>query len=146
MADKVDMIPVDTRAVVLDTWAMTATEVGSMMLHVFDCWKNGTVGECCPEWVRREWGKAVSRDFRGYQKPGPVCRYYGAEWPSIRSAILARDGHCCTKCNETHGLHVHHIQKLQSFHGDTKAANRPDNLITLCSDCHLAAHGKVRRS
>lgn len=57
--------------------------------------------------------------------------------PSVRRAILARDGHRCISpgCGARHFLEVHHLEPRRKG-GD----NRPDNLRTLCSACHRFAH------
>ena len=63
---------------------------------------------------------------------------YGKDWPQIRDAVIERDRHECTLCH-TKGsvsmLHVHHIQPFRTF-ADKRKANDPENLITLCPDCH----------
>jgi len=57
--------------------------------------------------------------------------------PSIRAAVLARDGHRCQSpgCGATRFLEIHHV--VPRAEGGT---NRPDNLIALCSRCHRFAH------
>ena len=60
-------------------------------------------------------------------------------WPIVRDAVLDRDGHRCRICGETDDLHVHHI--LPRHCG---GADSPVNLITLCADCHMAAHRNRR--
>ena len=69
--------------------------------------------------------------------------------------ILRRDNYTCQNCGEFHGsineygiklpttdgqLEIHHKQQVQCGGNDS-----PDNLITLCKNCHLAAHGKTCR-
>lgn len=64
---------------------------------------------------------------------------------NVRQYVLHRDGYTCQCCG-AHGtskkavkLHVHHL-------GSRKVGgNAPDNLITLCEDCHKAYHaGKIQ--
>jgi 5-methylcytosine-specific restriction endonuclease McrA len=69
---------------------------------------------------------------------------YPPDWDSRRSAVLARDSHCCRQCGYPDGyktrprkLHVHHIRSLRD--GGTNAMS---NLVTLCSRCHSATHRK----
>ena len=50
----------------------------------------------------------------------------------LRQAVLARDGHRCTRCGSTDALEVDHIQP-QSRGG----SDDPRNLRVLCRDCHL---------
>ncbi|MFU8868290.1 HNH endonuclease [Natronococcus sp.] len=66
-------------------------------------------------------------------------RLYGHEWFKIRNRILNRDENTCRNCGETTNLVVHHVVPIQ-----TRGTNRPDNLLTLCRDCHRAAHGHRR--
>ena len=66
-----------------------------------------------------------------YQK-GEMYNQY-----NVRQYVLFRDGYKC-KCCGKHGdgvkLHVHHKESRQT------GGDAPDNLITLCEDCHKALH------
>ncbi len=55
---------------------------------------------------------------------------------STRKAVYRRDGYRCALCDSTKYLQIHHAVK-RSLGG----SNRPENLITLCADCHALAHG-----
>ena len=59
------------------------------------------------------------------------------EWKAKRLEILERDGKCCTKCDKTTYLHVHH-----TYYEDNKFAWEYPNeaLITLCKGCHYKFH------
>lgn len=127
----------------MDSQPMTAREIGEMMLHVFDCWSNGMVGDCCPEWTRVGWAKAVACDFRGYRKPAPTYRYYGSQWPVIRAAVLDRDGRC-RGCGRGGPLDVHHRKPFTAF-VSRNDANAMDNLVALCKSCHVTADRAYRR-
>jgi hypothetical protein len=70
--------------------------------------------------------------------------YYGPNWDRRRSEILARDSYECVECGITrdshkelydHDLHVHHI-KPKSACDSFEETNDPENLITLCRECH----------
>lgn len=55
---------------------------------------------------------------------------------NVKAYVLHRDGHQCQNCKTKKGkLHVHHI--VFRSHGGT---NIPNNLITLCKDCHDRLH------
>ncbi|MFO7652730.1 MAG: HNH endonuclease, partial [Candidatus Krumholzibacteriia bacterium] len=58
--------------------------------------------------------------------------------PSVRAAVLARDGYRCRTpgCSRTRFLKVHHIVPRARGGG-----NALENLITYCSACHRHRHG-----
>lgn len=57
-----------------------------------------------------------------------------------RKAIYRRDGYRCALCDSTKYIQLHHI--IPRGAGGT---DHPHNLITLCADCHAAAHGMMLR-
>lgn len=70
--------------------------------------------------------------------------YYGENWHEQRRSVLQRDKFECQKCGiseEEHeqlyemGLDVHHIVPIREFE-EKEEANRLDNLVTLCRNCH----------
>lgn len=67
----------------------------------------------------------------------PGTGEYGPDWtPELRERIYKRDAYCCCLCENTGPkLQVHHID------GD-RTNNEDTNLLTLCSPCHLAYHGR----
>ena len=74
-------------------------------------------------------------------KPVPVGTDYQKgemyDQYNVRQYVLFRDGYRCQCCGK-HGdgvkLHVHHKESRQT------GGNAPNNLITLCEDCHKALH------
>jgi len=55
----------------------------------------------------------------------------------LKAKILKRDGHACVECGATPCiLHVAHIEDYR-INGN----NHPDNLRTLCPECHAAEGG-----
>ena len=55
---------------------------------------------------------------------------------NVKAYVLYRDGFQCPKCKTKKGkLHVHHIVFRSNGGTDT-----PDNLITLCEECHTKIH------
>ena len=72
--------------------------------------------------------------------------YYGGSWAKTRDAARARDRYTCQSCGlpEDGMAHdVHHKIPFRSF--ETAAeANRLDNLVTLCRQCHKRAEAAVR--
>ncbi|MBA7505653.1 hypothetical protein ES706_04329 [subsurface metagenome] len=66
-----------------------------------------------------------------------------SDWPKRRKLIHERDKGCCRRCGTIVPLekcHIHHIVSRSKGGGHT-----PDNLITLCYDCHslMPEHDKV---
>jgi DEAD/DEAH box helicase domain-containing protein len=71
---------------------------------------------------------------------------YGKNWNTIREQVKKRDKHQCRVCSkqEDHtSLHVHHIVPFKTF-SSADEANKLDNLVTLCQDCHRRAEVTVR--
>lgn len=61
---------------------------------------------------------------------------------NVREYVLCRDGHkcqCCKGKSRDSKLHVHHIESRKT------GGNAPNNLITLCSECHAKYHrGEIK--
>lgn len=57
----------------------------------------------------------------------------------LRRKVLARDKYRCTKCGRPGRLEAHH--KIPVERG---GLHEMGNLVTLCVDCHLAAHREDR--
>lgn len=71
---------------------------------------------------------------------------YGNNWLAIRNEVMARDGFRCQICgfeSRRNDLHVHHKIPFRTF-SDVKIANNPENLITLCAECHAQVEQNVR--
>ena len=80
-----------------------------------------------------EEGKPVPQG-EDYQKGEMFGQY------SVRQYVLWRDGYTC-QCCDAHStkkndvkLHVHHRESRKT------GGNAPDNLVTLCEDCHKKLH------
>ncbi len=69
------------------------------------------------------------------QRPGK--RNAASIKPSVRRAVLARDGHRCRMpgCGRTRFLEVHHLRPRAKGGG-----NGAENLVTLCASCHRLLH------
>ncbi len=71
---------------------------------------------------------------------------YGNNWEKIRLAVRQRDQFRCQVCGipETgKSHHVHHKNPLRNY-VCLDEANRMENLITLCSNCHQLAESNVK--
>ena len=66
--------------------------------------------------------------------------YHSPEWAKVRTYVLMRDRYTCTRCNKP-AQEVHHIIRLTPDNiWDVKVTLNPDNLVSLCRDCHFAEH------
>ena len=64
-----------------------------------------------------------------------------SNWRNIRDEILERDGYQCTVCGSHSNLDVHHIEPRRKGGQDV-----PENLITMCEECHVKQGGYGRPS
>jgi len=82
-------------------------------------------------WKRRDaFNEARRREFFDWYN-----RYLAsAEWQTIRSAALARDGHVCRVCFVSAAAQVHHLtyQRVGYEH--------LDDLLSVCVSCHEQIH------
>jgi hypothetical protein len=68
-------------------------------------------------------------------RAGPYRDYLlTPEWAQRRRGALRRAGHACQTCGGGGRLHVHH----RTY--ERRGEERPDDLLVLCEDCHLAVH------
>ena len=58
-------------------------------------------------------------------------------YDGLRQHVLRRDGWRCQWCGAMSHLEVHH-QEFRSQSGD----DSEENLIALCSACHVSVHGR----
>jgi len=77
---------------------------------------------------------------------------YGPGWGQLRDAVRKRDEYRCQVCGqpETSRQHeVHHKIPFRLFRDEAgrplrEKANQPDNLVTLCPDCHKQVEQNIR--
>ena len=56
-------------------------------------------------------------------------------YQNVKEYVLSRDGYKCQICNKSKvKLHVHHIESRKT------GGDAPNNLVTLCLDCHVKLH------
>lgn len=66
--------------------------------------------------------------------------YHSTAWKKVRAYILMRDHYKCTRCSNP-AEEVHHIIRLSPDNIWNKNITlNPDNLISLCKDCHFKEH------
>jgi DEAD/DEAH box helicase domain-containing protein len=98
--------------------------------------------------ISEETVKALSKEGLWTNAPND----YGPDWPGLRERVRARDGYRCQLCGrpENGKQHdVHHKIPFRMFrdeHGRIlrDQANRMENLVTLCPECHHKAEQNVR--
>ena len=79
-------------------------------------------------------------------KPWAKKFYKSKAWQQCREYVMQRDHRLCVDCSKT-GLitpaeEVHHIIELtQENISDPAIALGPDNLVSLCRECHKKRHG-----
>jgi DEAD/DEAH box helicase domain-containing protein len=71
---------------------------------------------------------------------------YGKDWKEIKKLVRQRDHYTCQNCGKLESsisFDVHHIKPFKSF-SDAIEANKTENLITLCRQCHRNAEIPVK--
>jgi 5-methylcytosine-specific restriction endonuclease McrA len=84
---------------------------------------------------------AENRAQRGYHPEWPSARYvpYGPNWGEQSRKCLERDGYRCQRCGRTAQLQVAHRVDRGTFAFEAyEQANVLENLITLCTPCHIS--------
>ena len=76
--------------------------------------------------------------------------YKGKKWQEVRAYVWGRDRGLCQRCLEKGilkaGDTVHHIEALTIHNIDNPEVSlNPENLVTLCRDCHAAMHKTQKR-
>lgn len=84
---------------------------------------------------------ALNPAWKGGVTPERQRLYKTLEWRSLVGTIFKRDGYHCQRCGtaKVQGvkLHAHHLTPWAS---DERLRFTPDNLTTLCDDCHAWVH------
>lgn len=77
-------------------------------------------------------------------RPFAKSFYKSKEWQAVRSYVLKRDMYLCKKCGEP-AEEVHHIIHLTPDNiTDISISLNPDNLDSLCKNCHFDEHKEER--
>lgn len=65
-------------------------------------------------------------------------RFYRSKaWRDTRQLVLYRDMYTCQECLSARAEEVHHIIELTPDNiNDPNISLNPDNLVSLCHDCH----------
>ena len=80
--------------------------------------------------------KRLVKWYNGMAKEWARAFYNSKAWKQCRREVLRRDLYTCADCTDR-ASEVHHIIELtpDNIH-DINIALNPDNLISLCHDCH----------
>lgn len=66
--------------------------------------------------------------------------YHSKEWMNTREYIMKRDNYLCVNCGKP-AEEVHHIIHISPKNIDDPTVTlNPDNLKSLCRDCHFEEH------
>jgi hypothetical protein len=88
--------------------------------------------------------KKGSRGEKNGSWRGGVAQWeYSSDWKSLARSMRIRDKWTCQDCKEQRKrwgiyLHVHHVDC-------DKTNNDPNNLISLCADCHMKRHAALSK-
>lgn len=83
-------------------------------------------------------------------KPFARKFYKGKAWQSVRDYVMSRDARLCQDCLKqgkiTTAEEVHHIVEITPDNiNNPDITLNPDNLVSLCKECHAARHGARQR-
>lgn len=67
---------------------------------------------------------------------------YPKDWKEIATAVKAKAGYRCIRCNHHNDLASGHVLTVHHFDGD-KAHCEWFNLLALCQRCHLSVQARV---
>ena len=67
--------------------------------------------------------------------PSYVAYLQSPQWSIFRDRVKARACYCCGKRDEI--LQVHHVSY------DNLGAERPEDVVTVCNDCHVTIHKNI---
>lgn len=87
----------------------------------------------------------MKQEFNQFWKKKKNKFYSSTEWKKMRRDVVLRDKNVCQKCGKIifSKPNVHHVINLTPKNiDDPNISLNPDNLITICEDCHNKEHGK----
>ena len=75
-------------------------------------------------------------------QPWAESFYHSPEWARVREYVRMRDRFTCQKCGRPMQEVHHKIHLTRENIWDPKITLNPDNLISLCRDCHMKQHAE----
>lgn len=104
----------------------------------------------------KPWNVGYGEYIAGEKNPrwnGGKNGYRGPNWHIQRAKALERDGYRCQKCGKSESevrpakLEVHHIIPFDKYGVERyEEANKLENLVTLCTSCHIREEVMAWRS
>jgi hypothetical protein len=101
-------------------------------------------------WIRGQRNGMAGRtgssnpNYKDGSSPERQRLYASGEGRALIRAVYARDGYRCTSCGAgktgPRSLHAHHVKPWAEY---PELRFEIENLVTLCRDCHHAAHRKT---
>lgn len=63
--------------------------------------------------------------------------YQSKQWKNVRQYVLRRDLYTCQECHSKRATEIHHVIPLSTnnIYNELISLN-PDNLLSLCHNCH----------
>lgn len=120
-------------------WCGTVFERAASNFH-------STVAFCCHSCAgmwHSHYGPKGTR--HAHWKGGVAPEAYRTQWEKARKLAMKRSGNRCAIC-ERDGIRllVHHKIPIQAF-TDPRKANKIDNLMVICHQCHARLHHGVQK-
>lgn len=81
------------------------------------------------------WHSTIETSVNKLQRRTPRLKLNPEQYRLLHKEVLTRDSWRCQACGSARNLQIHHIQPRSKLGDDSL-----QNLITLCVDCHKAAH------
>lgn len=76
--------------------------------------------------------------MEGLRQKQPRAALEPKAYDKLKIYVLERDRWKCQGCGSTMNLQVHHLESRAQLGSDV-----PDNLLTLCADCHRGHHHNI---
>ena len=101
----------------------------------------------CPTCGRADFAREVDMKAHHMREHGESIAESRSIAQSTRQIVLERDSNQCQRCGAEitpkdeagADFQLHHIIPVAAG-----GANKPDNLVTLCNDCHMRAHQQMK--
>ena len=77
---------------------------------------------------------------KGMAQEWAASFYASPEWHKVRDYVRMRDNYTCQRCHRPMQEVHHKIHLTKANIWDVNITLNPDNLISLCRDCHFRIH------